>query len=272
MGNTLLGTAPKATFSTQPTVASGQLSSLDQLFNYLTGALDTSRAAAGAVSPEAQAALTGQLGYQAPQAAVPVSAKPAPAVAQPINATSAFQQGVVQPVTQDFLAQTLPSIAGNYGRGAGGGFGSESAAARQQAGTQTTRALAQEGAKYQLAADTANQNAALQAAIANLQYGTGLSAADLSAATQVGTSNVAAANEAARVRNQALATAPGTAGITDAAMGDLLKIMLGFGTAPTQTTLGVGTGGSSGILQSVLGGASSGIGSALGPALAALLI
>ncbi len=76
-----------------------------------------------------------------------------------IDPTAAFQQGVVQPLTDDFTQHVIPAINGNFGRSAGGGFSSDSLGARQQAGTNLARTLAQQGSTFTLAADQANQGA-----------------------------------------------------------------------------------------------------------------
>lgn len=212
--NTLLGSQPRVG-APQPMEQAGQLQTLPDIYSLLVNTFGAAQPQAAAISQEAGAALPGQLGYQAPQ----------------IDATQAFQTGVVQPTTQDFLQRALPAIAGNYGRGAGGAFGSESATARGQAGTDVARALAEQGSKFALGAAAANQQAATQAA---------------------------------QVRNQALGMAPGLAGITSAAVQPTLADMLTLALTPTiQPTV---LGGSTGLLQTLLGGASQGAGSALGGA------
>jgi hypothetical protein len=224
--NTLLGSQPKAAFSTQPTIQPAQEADLGTLLDTI---MQTFQAQAGGlpgqVAGQAAGALPAALGYQAP-------AGPAP-----IDATQAFQQGVVQPTTQDFLQRTLPSIAGNFGRGAGGAFGSESATARGQAGLDTTRALAQQGTQF--AYDAARQNQ--QAQLAQNQI----------------------ANQAASVRNVALAAAPGTAATLPNVQQPFLQDLLQAILQQTQQTSAVGTGGSTGLIQSFLGGAG---GTALGTA------
>lgn len=86
---------------------------------------------------------------------------------QQIDATKAFQEGVVQPLTQDFTQYTIPAITGHYGQGAGGAFSSDAEQAKQQAGTNLARTLAQTGSQYSLEAARANQGA--QATNAQLQ-------------------------------------------------------------------------------------------------------
>ena len=86
-----------------------------------------------------------------------------------IDPTAAYQQGVVQPLTQDFNQYVIPTINANYGRSAGGGYSSDSLGARNQAGTNLARTLAQQGSQYTLAAQQANQGA--QATNAQLALG-----------------------------------------------------------------------------------------------------
>jgi hypothetical protein len=80
-----------------------------------------------------------------------------------------------------FLSRTLPGIAGKYGQSAGGAFSSDALHARQQAGTDLERTLAQEGSKYALGAATANQAADLEAARSNQSAGLAASQSNLSA-------------------------------------------------------------------------------------------
>jgi hypothetical protein len=164
-----MGSGPKATFSTDATIAPSQ----NQLLNDLVGLLETGVTPAGVqsyggtysapLSPVQNASLAAleeqaltrfggqfeaQAGYQAPK----------------IDATEAFRTGVVQPVTDDFLGRVLPGIAGKYGAGAGGAFSSDSLQARQTAGENTSRALAQQGSQFALGAGQANQQADIDAA------------------------------------------------------------------------------------------------------------
>ena len=89
-----------------------------------------------------------------------------PAVSM-IDPNQAFQQGVVQPLTQDFNQNVIPSINGNFGRSAGGTFGTDALAGRQTAGTNLARTLAQSGSTFALQAGEANQ--AAQATNAQLE-------------------------------------------------------------------------------------------------------
>ena len=220
--DTLIGSQPKATFNTQPTVSPFQASTLPDVYSTLLNTLGATAPTAAAVSGEATGALPGQLNYQAPQ----------------VDAGTAFDTGVVQPVTQDFLQRTLPATAGAFGRSAGGAFGSESAQARSNAATDTSRALAQEGSQFTLSTNLANQ---------------------------------AAANQAAQVRNAALGLAPSTAGITSTAAQPTLQDLISLILSPTQTTTGIGTGGSTGLIQGLLSAAGPAAGSASGIAVASAL-
>ena len=213
MGSTLFGTPPSAT--TRPVTSATQTAQLpgllDTINNLLTGQQPTA-AAAGTTAQSLLGGIPAAAQYQAPT----------------IDATQAFQTGVVQPTTTDFLQRTLPSVAGQFGGSAGGAFGSGSATARDQAAVDTTRALAEAGTKYSLAANLANQQASLQSQQLR--------------------------NELYKLAPQ-LATVP--AAITDPFIQDLLKAVL----QPTQETVGIG--GQTGLVQGLLGGAG---GAALGTA------
>lgn len=86
-----------------------------------------------------------------------------------IDATSAFQHGVVEPMTTDFLGRTLPAIAGKYGAGAGGAFSSDALQARTDAATDLERTLSQTGSQFAYDAAKANQTADLQSGEFNVQ-------------------------------------------------------------------------------------------------------
>ena len=223
MGSTLLGSAPTAQFRDLPTISGFQEGILPGALQAIWNQLQQSTSGVPAqVGYQTAAALPGQLGYQAPTAA-PVA---------PIDATQAFQQGVVQPITSDFLSQTLPSIAGQFGGSAGGAFGSGSAQARQQAGTSAERTLGQIGSQYSLGAAAQNQNVALQQSLANLT----------------------AANQAAQIRNQAEAYAPGVAGILPSLQQTPITDLLTAALSPTTQPSGLTTGGSTGLVQALLAG------------------
>lgn len=226
--NTLLGSQPRAQFQTTPTIDPTQQGSIPGFINLLNTVFGETAPGATAAAQQAQAALPGQLAYAAPQAPM-------------VDPGPAFQTGVVDPVTQDFLQRTLPATAGQFGASAGGAFGSGSAEARGQASLDTSRALSQAGSQFKLATDTANQQAAIQ--------------------------NVLAANQAAQIRNTALAAAPGTAGVIPSALGPILQNLIATYFSPTQQTQGVSIGGSTGLLQTLLGAGAGGAGFGIGQAI-----
>jgi hypothetical protein len=206
----MTGSAPSVKSTTQSTVDPTQQALLDSLGGMLGG----SQGAGSAYNfGQLQPSLTGQ--YGAPMSQLqqtsltgienlvngytggPASAQPGNAQAfstalntaqgiqqhppvSMIDPTAAYQQGVVQPLTQDFNQQVIPSINANYGRSAGGGFSSDSLSARNQAGTNLARTLAQQGSQFTLAADQANQGA--QATNAQLALGAATATPGLAAA------------------------------------------------------------------------------------------
>jgi len=294
MGSALFGSSPKATFSTQPTISPGQQQLLDLLTNTLTGggagSFSSSSALGGTslASLEAQAmnvgtgvtgtqsginqdttgALTRALNYQPP------SVSAGSVTAPQIDSTEAFRRGVVEPMTDDFLQRTLPSIAGKFGGSAGGAYGSGSAAARGQAATDLERTLGQQGAQFAYTSAAANQSAALQAALAN--QGAGLTA-DIS--NQTASNNaikdilaaIGIAPTAATLPQTELGANIGLSSATFAPYQQMLADLIAGGTARTQETLGVGQAGSSGILGGLLGGLGSFAGSSGGSSLIASL-
>jgi hypothetical protein len=275
----LFGSAPKATFSTQPTIQPAQESILNTLSSILSNAfpyqqggfgLGTTSLAAleaqaaqvpGAVTPEqsginraSTGALTDALGYKPPQ----VSAN---AVTAPhIDATQAFQSGVVDPLTHDFLSRTLPAIAGQQGGSAGGAYSSGAANARGNAATDLERVLASEGSKFAYSAAGANQQADMTAGLANQ-----------SAGLTAGTANQSASINALRNVLAALGLAPSTATMPATELGaniglssatfspyqQMISDLIAGSTGQTQQTLGVGSGGSTGLLGGLLGGIGS---------------
>lgn len=317
MGSALMGSAPKATFSTQPTIQGPQESILNTLSSILSNAFpyqqggfqlgSTSLAAlenqamqVGAgptgtqsgINTGATNALTQGLNYQAPQvtpqSVTGTNVTPSTIAAPQINSTQAFQQGVVQPMTSDFLSQALPAIAGQQGGSAGGAYSSGAGQARQTAATNLERTLGQTGSQFAYSAASANQNAAMQAALANQQTGMQAGLANQGNALQAqlanqgagltaGMSNQSASNNAIRDVLAALGLAPGTATLPQTELGAniglssatfapyqqmIADLIAGF-SPPTQQTIGVGSGGSTGLL----GGLASGIGGPLGSAL-----
>lgn len=174
----------------------------------LTGLANVAGAVQQPASPDQVAAGQGtiqallqSLSQQAPQIGAPVAqAAPqvtpqtvgagtvaAPQVAAPqINSAQAFQQGVAQPLIDNFNQQILPAISGTAARSAGGAYSSDTELARNLATTQLGRTLAQQGTLYDLGAQEANQQAGITTGLANQ-----------SAGLQAGTTNVASALQAA---------------------------------------------------------------------------
>jgi hypothetical protein len=130
-----------------------QTTSLTGLEN-LVNAYTSGPSSAGAARPLGQA--TGAVTNATTASPVTSSAIPQ------INSAAAFQQGVVQPLTDDFTQHTIPAITGAYGRGAGGAYSTDALGARETAGTNLARTLAQAGSQYDLQAQIANQAAAAQ--------------------------------------------------------------------------------------------------------------
>lgn len=311
MPSSLMGSAPQASFSTQPTILPEQRSLLDSLLQALQGGAYSPGVGAGAGAGAQQTslqgmeniasgvgsqgtlqpgsvagALTNSLTPNIPQNFAPPVGQAPQIGAQPqvspnaIDSTQAFQQGVVAPITQDFLTRTLPGIAGHYGQGAGGAFSSDALAAREQAGTDTTRALAQQGTQFAYDAARANQQASLTSQLANqsthlqeeefnVNQDAATQAMNIESLLRTNQLNQggAGANQSAILQALGLAPSVNTlpfgpatadAGLFQALLQgsgmpftqnlQLLTAMLGGSTQGTQTTTGVGTGGSSGIL------------------------
>lgn len=261
--------------------------------------------------------LSKALGYQAPavtstpavspQAGGVSQVRAGTATAPHIDATQAFTQGVVQPLTDDFLTKTLPGIAGKFGASAGGAFSSGGRDARLSAATDLERVLAQQGSQFALSAAGANQNADITTALANqstdLTAGRANQTTDLSRvlsnqstdlatilANQQGNLAASGANQSGSINAQknilaALGIAPtvstlpattaganiGLSSATFAPYQQLIADMIASSTPQTVQTLGVGSGGSTGILGGLLGGAGQFAGSAGGSALIASL-
>lgn len=303
MGSALMGSAPKANWSTQPTIDPTQ----QGLLSMLSGLLQTGQMPAGVQTyggPQAGAPpgpdITGTLGAMQgligggllnPPTSTPSSfAYPMANMAYggvqqglgytapTIDATQAFQQGVVEPITQDFLQRTIPSIAGSYGAGAGGAYGSGQAQARGQAATDAERTLAEQGAKFAYSAAAANQQAALQAQQDRLTA-LGLTPQIAQIPGQANLQQTQQTQDVASILNQIFQAqwspyafaqgqmptqwqvAQNTQQQTQQFISDLINAF----SPQTQQTLGVGTGGTQGLLQGVLGSP------ALGAAVGALL-
>lgn len=245
----LMGSAPKASFSTQPAIAPSQ----NQLLNDLVGLLETGITPAGVqayggtfsapLSPVQNASLAA-LEQQALAGATAGFEQAQNYQAPKIDATQAFKQGVVEPVTTDFLQRTLPGIAGKYGAGAGGAFNSDAMMARQLAGENTSRALAQQGSQFALGAAQANQQADLQAQ----QFRQSAPASYVNALLGI-------LQGGGVQREQAQQQVTGQYGDFLNQIDQRNKIIQQFiaaFSAPTVTTTGVGSGGSTGILPGLL--------------------
>jgi hypothetical protein len=325
MASTLFGSAPKATFSTQPTISPAQQPILDTLSSILSNAFpyqqggfglgSTSLAALenqamnvgagptgaqGGINSASTEALTRALGFTAPNVTAgtvtPTSVTGTNVNAPLIDSTAAFTKGVVEPLTDDFLKRTLPSIAGQFGGSAGGAYGSGSKNARENAATDLERTLAEKGSEFAYSAAAANQSATLNALLANQRTGlaAGLAnqATDLSAATAnqgagltAGVSNQSASINAIKDILAAIGLAPTTATLPQTELGaniglstatfspyqQMIADLIAGGTGQTQGTSAVGTAGSSGLLGGLLGGFGNFAGSTGGSSLIASL-
>jgi hypothetical protein len=281
MMEALFGKAPSAKFDTQSTLNPFQgsiFAKLNELFgsggaggtSTLLDAAGGNRLAGASLAALEQQALgvpTGPTGQQTGvqnqsfDALSKALGFTAPAVTAPhIDATEAFRTGVVQPMTDDFLSRTLPAIAGAQGASAGGAYGSGSAGARRNAATDLERTLGQQGSQFALAASGANQQADLTASVANQTGGINAQKNILAALGLAPT--VSTLPETTQGTNIGLSTA------TFDPYQKLLADMIAAATPQTVQTLGVGSGGSTGLLGGLLGG----VGSALsGGGLSALI-
>lgn len=267
MTDTLFGSAPKASFQTQPTILPSQKTTLDQLLGALTttgqnavwptapgltsqqfsviNPLASTAEGIKTTAPTAQQSAltdttfgtqTGLLGYNAPK----------------IDSTDVFQKSVLDPLNKSFDERTLPAIQGKYGIGAGGAYSSDAEQARRQAGSDLTATEANYGAQF--AYDTSKANQTADIAGAGIR-GTAVGATPRTLTTpNIPTaSNVDLLNALLPGVNQTQST-----GQAQADYGlKLLQLLLGGAGGTTQQTVGTGTGGSSGLLGGLLGGAVS---------------
>lgn len=301
--NTLTGSAPKATFSTQPTILPAQNDLLNALVGILTTgdpvkgvqkytgsyaqplnslqnqslagleALAMPESATAPISKSGQQqtgidqafnALTGALSYQAPQ----------------IDSTEAFQKGVVDPLTASFESEILPALSGKYARGAGGAYSSGVQQASQQAGASLLDTLGAEGSKFAYNAASANQNAELQAnqqRLAALGLAPSITAAPTAIDQTIATTNMGLTTERLRqllgvlqggevARSVGQTELAGQYGEFTRQQQEEQQIIADFIAAmgaPTVQTSGVGSAGSSGLLQGLMGGL-SGFGGSFG--------
>lgn len=203
----------------------------------------------------------------------------------PAASNAAFQTGVAQPLTEDFTRYTLPGIAGKFGAGAGGAFSSDALHARMQAGSDLERNLASEGAKYSLATQTANQQAATDLNKANIASSTNLAATNqgtqisnasnlaklLGLAPDVSTLNaksnalqVDTSSQMAKLLESIFTTGQSDTQTPFNNNLDILKLLLSGGTTPTvQMGNTVALPGSPGFLNTVI----SAVGGAAGKAI-----
>lgn len=210
----LFGSAPKASFSTQPTtnqtqsgiqnllaslLSSGQTPAGVQAYtgnfaaptsplqNTSLAGLQSIAGGAG-VTPQqtstggnALTALNGAFNFAAPQVTAPTAAAPSTVVAPQIATTQDFLTGVAAPLEQNFAEQTLPAIEASYGGTAGGAGSSGRAIATGAASKALDQTLSSEAGLYDLAGQQANQGASLTAQTANQAAGQQTNLADLSA-------------------------------------------------------------------------------------------
>lgn len=299
MPGSLLGSAPKASFSTQPTISPVQ----NDLMNLFAELFKTGAPPAGVQSyggtfsaplqpiqqtslsaleqtamggppgqitktPQQTAAqnqsfntLSGALGYQAPK----------------IDSTQAFQQGVVDPLTENFTSRVLPGLDAKFAGSAGGAYGSGRQTTNLNAAQDFGNTLTQQGAKFAYDTATANQAAdlaanqqrlaalgvapsitneptALDASIA--QTNSGLTNDWISQLTQVLNAGAVPYNQA---QTQVVGQYQDYQSQVQQQQNLLALLASAFG-QPTVSTLGVGSGGSSGILPSLF----TGLGTAAG--------
>lgn len=316
----LFGSAPKVTTTTQPTINPDQQSALSSVLQLLTGggkpagvqayggqfgaglshlqqtSLTGLENSAGQVPPvfdpnAAFEALTKSLNFGGPDKVTAPGVGTTAISSTHIDPTQAFTQGVVEPLTKDFLGRTLPAIAGKYGAGAGGAYSSDALHARGQAGEDLGRTLAAEGSKYALGAATANQQADLTAGLSNQRaYETAqlANATNTLSADQINT-GAGISTQDAVLRALGITPSVASTGITESGgmIDNLLKTLsggavpqqteqteltgrysdflnqitqgntrladlIGLGTGRTQDTQSVATGGSSGVVPGLL--------------------
>jgi hypothetical protein len=227
----LTGTAPKASFSTQPTILPEQQTLLDQLVGLFSGGLNQPGSPINTLATGSLAGLENLTGTPGVTSATPqqtaAETNAFNTLDNPpqINAQQAFQQGVVAPLTQSFNQTVIPTIEGQFGGSSG--YQSGQGQATQQASQNFEQTLASAGSQYSLAANTANQSAILQAL--------GLTPQIAGLPTAIGGSQIS---------NASAGLAP---------LMQMLQDAIATSTGGTQTTVGVGTGGSTGLLGGLLG-------------------
>jgi len=179
-------------------LTAGQTQTINAATGLPTGVNPGAQSTVNAALP----AITSAMGYQAPQigGGAPITssapANTAPTISAPstvnanqIGTQSAFQQGVVDPLTANFLQTIVPAISGGAGRSAGGAYSSDTQKAQGLAASNLNTTLAGTGAQYLLGGEEANQQADLTAALANAQNQLSTSTANLGSALTTNTGN-----------------------------------------------------------------------------------
>lgn len=272
--DSLTGTAPKASFSTQPTIQPSQKNTLDQLLASLTttgqnavwptapgitpqqsaviNPLASTAEGMTTTAPTAQqsgavdqsfATLKNLLSYAAPQVTAPQVTAPQ------IDSTSVFQKSVLDPLEKTFNEKTLPGIEGKYGLGAGAAGSSDALQARRQAGADLTATESNYGAQFAYDTSKANQTATLSALQGN-------QAETLKALQGNQTADISSAG----VQSGALTTAPKTIAspaVPTAANVDILNAILPAANQTYTAGLNQSTYGLD-LLRALLGGATGG--------------
>ncbi len=289
----LTGSAPKASFDTQPTIQPAQNDLLNQLVSMFTtgnqppGVTPYTGSFAAPLNSLQNTSLAGlenaASGVQAP---APPTTQQSSAIdsafntlgsalnfkAPTIDSTEAFQKGVVDPLTTNFNTQVLPALDARAAGSAGGAFSSDRRQNNLTAADRFNTSLAQSGSTFAYNTAAANQQADLQA---NQQR---LAALGLAPQTSLLSEGIAAANQgvSSNIIDQLLKTLSGGSvpynvaqtevagqygefGRQQDSIQQFLKDMIAAATGQTQTTIGVGTGGSSGLLGGLLGGIGGGL-------------
>jgi hypothetical protein len=178
-------------------LTAGQTQTINAATGLPTGVNPAAQTTVNAALP----AITNAMGYQAPQVglapqtagatpnAAPAISAPSTVNANQIGTQQAFQQGVVDPLTANFLQTIVPAISGGAGRSAGGAYSSDTQKAQGLAASNLNTTLAGTGAQYLLGGEEANQQADLTAALANAQNQLSTSTANLGSALTTNTGN-----------------------------------------------------------------------------------
>lgn len=284
MGSTLMGSAPKASFNTQPTIQPVQQDLLDSISALLTfgnqpagvtpyggtyaaplnslqqtSLAGLEQAALGGTAPSGQQ--TGAIDKSFNSLASALDFKP-----PTIDSTAAFQHGVVDPLTDNFTSKVLPSLDARYAGSAGGAYSSGRQQSNLTAADDLTRTLGQQGSTFAYNAASANQNAALQA---NQQR---LSALGLSPGITALPTNLKSTGIDQLIKTLSGGAVPYNVAQTQVQgqygefqrqqqqAQQLLADMIAAALGTSQTTVGVGTGGSTGLLGGLLGSPALGAG------------